>query len=1230
MPTDDTAPDEPLRELDSPSDSGSGTDPHSGPAIDAADTPFDHVRSACETFSLEWDADGRPDLPSYLLKVARDDQPTLLRNLLEYEVCKRRDRGESPRAEEYLERLPDHAAIIRRVFLETSSISLTRLSNTEELPLGGLVTASRLGEFRLIQEIGRGGMGAVYEAVHITRRHRVALKTLPHVDPEALHRFKREFRLVAEISHPNLVCLHTLESDGGQYFITMDLVSGCNFRSWVRPGNALDELRLRAALPQLVAAVMALHAQGVVHRDLKPQNVLVTADGRVLVLDFGLVAELAGATGSLAKIAGTPPYMAPEQAADTVVGPPADWYAVGAMVYDALAGHLPFQSTDVWEVLRQKQEMDAPPLPDDQDLPADLADLCVKLLARSPTDRPDPLAIAGIVQMPISATLDVAGSRDELIGRESHLAALAEAKEALERIGESVTVFISGRSGEGKTTLAERFLATLPATSVVVLAGRCYDRESVPFKALDTIIDALADHLRSLPRDKAAHLLPDDIGILAQLFPELNRCEVVATAPSARIDAIDQHQVRARAFGALRLLLDRIAQSTPVVAFIDDVQWGDEDSARALFEVLRPPTSPRVFFLGSYRSDEADDSPFLKEWRELQRVNAVDLNDREVGVGPLSLEQSTTLVVNQLGLDNETVRRRAIQFHAQTGGNPFLLTELVGCFDPESDAFHATDIHGVLDKKLESLPDEARRLLEAVSVSGQSLDPDEAMAAAGFAGASDNTLIGMRNSRLLRLVGTKVDTYHDRIRYAVLDSLDASARRELHARLAGVIEERNGGLTDAEIDALVTRGELTEQKPLSRVYDLAYHWDAAADARRALAYGLAAAVQARGQFALDVAAEQYALASRNAADAPKVVRFRIARGAAEALLLVENFEQAGVELDRALNLAELPFDTADVIGLKGVLTFRMGMIVDSIGHFEDALGRLGVHVPRTGVGRWWGIAKEVSVQIVHSAMPRRRHRRQADRAIELCNWLLGQIEWPYYQYHIPSLLWASFVGLNRAERVPPSSSLVVQYVVHANDMAVLGWHVRAERYYDAAHELSNRLNDHWGAALAVSHHAMGSMAAAKYKKGAETAGTGRDLFSKIGDVSEMHLAHFFLTTHLYRMGDLLAAAEEAQELLRSCVRYDDNFIGTLTLSVLVQSSLGRAPFDQLVGSVRLLPGHRLGQTMLLMAEGYWHTCHNRTADAVSMFDQAWDICRVNHYLTPFNMSVVSELEHFSL
>ena len=304
-----------------------------------------------------------------------------------------------------------------------------------------------------------------------------------------------------------------------------------------------------------------------------------------------------------------------------------------------------------------------------------------------------------------------------------------------------MTVWVQGRSGEGKTSLCRGVPRPAPRRpGVVVLAGRCYDRESVPFKALDTLIDALTAHLRTLPEADAALLLPDDIGLLAEVFPVLRRCEVVARAPRGRLDALDQQQVRQRAFAALRLLLDRIARRTPVVWFMDDLQWGDADSAAALFEVLRPPAAPAVLLLGQLPVGRGRRQPVPARVGRPAAAERGRLR-RPVGDGrPAVPRRGAQLVANVVGRDDEVVRRRAVQFHAQTGGNPFLLTELAGCFDPEADAFHATDIHGVLAQKLVHLPAEAGPLLEAVSVSGQAVELDEAADAAGLAESPEEAL----------------------------------------------------------------------------------------------------------------------------------------------------------------------------------------------------------------------------------------------------------------------------------------------------------------------------------------------------------------------------------------------------------------------------------------------------------------------------------------------------------
>src|SRR5262249_54570200 len=237
------------------------------------------------------------------------------------------------------------------------------------------------------RQLGAGGMGVVYEAFDRERANTVALKTLIRVDAQALYRFKNEFRSLSDLDHPNLVRLGELFCEGDHWFFTMELVEGCSFRSYVRPREvdltahsqadtapdpqlvpvvaqddvdtepnaAFDERRLRSALVQLAQGLAALHAAGKVHRDIKPSNIHVTPDERVVLLDFGLVVPAtSSATVTDAQAVGTALYMAPEQAASKAIGPEADWYAFGCVLFEALTGRTPIVGAPL-DVLMDKQ-----------------------------------------------------------------------------------------------------------------------------------------------------------------------------------------------------------------------------------------------------------------------------------------------------------------------------------------------------------------------------------------------------------------------------------------------------------------------------------------------------------------------------------------------------------------------------------------------------------------------------------------------------------------------------------------------------------------------------------------------------------------------------------------------------------------------------------------------------------------------------------------------------------
>jgi len=246
----------------------------------------------------------------------------------------------------------------------------------------------QVGRYRILREIGRGGAAVVYEAEDAELRRRVALKVLrdADTDPTVLERLKREAAILAGLLHPNIVGVHEVGSTEGLPFIAMDLIEGRTLAELLREGAPpLPEL-LRMLRDAARAAAFA-HSKGIVHRDLKPGNVLVEKGGRVLLTDFGLAhadSFLTKLTRSRA-VMGTPQYMAPEQVEGRTaeIGPRTDVYALGVMLYEALAGALPFPG-ETAAVVYQKILKDDP-LPPGA-VPA-LQAVCLRALEKEPARR---------------------------------------------------------------------------------------------------------------------------------------------------------------------------------------------------------------------------------------------------------------------------------------------------------------------------------------------------------------------------------------------------------------------------------------------------------------------------------------------------------------------------------------------------------------------------------------------------------------------------------------------------------------------------------------------------------------------------------------------------------------------------------------------------------------------------------------------------------------------------
>src|SRR5262245_29327047 len=499
--------------------------------------------------------------------------------------------------------------------------------------------------FAVIRRLGAGGMGVVYE-VHDQARHEVvALKTVRRTTPAGIYRLKQEFRSLAGMSHPNIVCLYELLIDDSRCFFTMEIVRGLNFVDYVRQGSEkrVSIPRLTAALQQLITGVSALHRFGKLHRDINPSNVLVTPDGRVVILDFGLIAELfPDSLGGHEPVAGgTPAYLPPEEGSGLPPSEAGDWYSVGATVYVALTGDAPFQGPPV-DVLLRKNLCDPPPPAEvAPDVPADLSGICMELMCRDPARRLSGhdalIRLGGEASAPTPDQVADPHGDAPFVGRTRELGLLEDAFRTVVN-GHASAVYVCGPSGIGKSALVRSFLGRLSASGeIVVLSGRCYEHESVPYKALDGVVDSLSRYIVSLPESVVETLMPPDVAALPRIFPVMQRVPAIARACLDRErSATEPLALRRLAFEALRGLLARMADRERLVIYIDDLQWSDVDGALLLEELVREPAPPALLTVVSFRSEEVASKPFLQRLIERRRhpwsaVSLEPMPDAEAG-----------------------------------------------------------------------------------------------------------------------------------------------------------------------------------------------------------------------------------------------------------------------------------------------------------------------------------------------------------------------------------------------------------------------------------------------------------------------------------------------------------------------------------------------------------------------------------------------------------------------
>jgi hypothetical protein len=1043
-------------------------------------------------------------------------------------------------------------------------------------------------------------MGIVYRAYDLNRQRSVALKTMQWVEPATLYRFKQEFRALAGLSHPNLVTLYELVSDGRLWFFTMELVEGVPFLTYIRaqhqplqsytptvydtlkPGElpepsaasmqpgplgltAPQVERLRAALRQLAAGIHALHEGGKLHRDIKPANALVTEQGRVVLLDFGLAAELDRTGLHLStepELLGTVAYMAPEQATAQPVSPATDWYAVGVILYEALTSQLPFNpaTTPPFEVLQNKQRFDPPP-PHSlvREVPEDLDRLTVELLRRNPQDRPSGREVIQRLSDERGARSEDRGAKTEeggarsaprhgvsLIGRKRHLELLAAAFETT-RQGQTVVVHVHGPSGVGKSALVRYFLDGLvEREEAVVLAGQCYEQEAVPYKALDSLVDTLSRYLIRLSAVDLGSVLPRDVLALARVFPVLRRVAAVEQAPRRPLNLSDPQEVRRRALTALRELLGRLGDRRPLVLFIDDLQWGDADSAALLIDVLQPPDAPTLLLVLGYRSEDADTSPCLKILlRPVAQTGAGQpplVERRDLPVEPLTAEEGRDLVLALLDVSHPKANR-AEALARESGGNPFFLHELVHYVQQDSLGPLAQrvpqgrdiSLHDVLWARILRLSPDARQLLEVVAVAGRPLRQVDACQAAQLETAAAAAVAQLRSGRFIRSAGpaerNEIESYHDRIRETILARLTAEVLQDHHRRLAHVLKA--SGQADLELLAILFEG--------------------AGEPAQAEKYYARAAAQAAETLAFDRAAKLYRLAIQlhprpEGPDADsEILSLRTQLG--DALANAGRGAESAREYLAAAALKNTSPDLALELRRRAAFQFLIsGHVDEGLATLRVVLAGVGMKLPQTPRRALWALVFR-RLQLRWRGLDY-RPRAAAEVApadltrINIC-WsasvglsMVDPIQGAYFQTR----------GLLLALAAGEPYHLSRELAMEAGHVSIGGGpsRMRAERLFEAADALVNQVNHPYPHAIVTMARGVAAALEGSWRKAHDLCDQAVAIFrnSCTGVVWELDTSQRFALWALMYRGEVPEMARRLPLLLKEAHERDDLYAVT--------------------------------------------------------------------------------------
>ncbi|MEM9452706.1 MAG: protein kinase [Myxococcota bacterium] len=967
--------------------------------------------------------------------------------------------------------------------------------------------------YQVLEHIGRGGMGSVYRAHDRREGHEVALKLLTAAvtDGAAVVRFKREFRSASRLHHPSCVQVYDLDRDGDRWLFTMEYVPGRALD--VRGGRARD-LRVVASLGlQALAALDHIHAQQIVHRDIKPHNMLVVdREGEPPLLkltDFG-ISKLADMDEqpTVGSFMGSLPYMAPEQAAQSQVDPRSDLYSLGVVLYLALTGVHPLTPAgqadafrpSITEWCRLKISDDARPLREvAPQLPDKLIALVDRMLDRDPSRRPSTAvaayealkeaveSAAGAISMPQLPPLARASylAVPRLVGRDDEVERM---QRFLERqLGDSSPggglFVICGEAGVGKSKLAAQLPGMVRGLGGELYAGTCRAEGGAAYDPLRYFLGAVDRRVRSEEAAEAERSKTDapprstaESDVVKDAPATLATTAFVSTSARTAAVSSGQNPDRMRSGSASefepRLDVDAqvnqlwqfqrevaeglrsLAEDTPRVVLVEDVHWADAAPLELLVFLLRAAhavsTGDKPVRWAVIVTHRPSPFPSALGW--LHEV-AEELGGFEkIELEPLARSATAELVASVLMRSRDDVLEHFVERLIDcVGSKPLDVTQALYSLVAHGKLVRRGSDWALADVSLEDA-DVQKRVQSAIGdrAARFSADTKRALASAAVLGRVSD----LESLRHVTRVDEALllDCVDEAIRAKFLEEVSPGAYMFSHSRLRDAILDE---LPDDVLRSLHARA--AEHLIVNRRGDdpstIAHHCAQARNFEDAFRYGRIAAHDAMASYAFSRAAALYQDAVRYREASGHDVSLGLRERFGTACLQAGRYDDANAAFSECIEQTEDPVRRAELLRKSADVEFRRPDMVRARERLEQLLISLGFSVPRTASSVGLGIARQGSALVLSwLRAPEQVQDEEQKRRLAMISSTCASLTEAYYFSDFNRAVYYQASSINTAEKVGPSPELAVGGAQAGFIVSTFGQYKRGFRYLERAEE----------------------------------------------------------------------------------------------------------------------------------------------------------------------------------